>query len=276
MQKRGKDRAYAQRWRELAAQVKPPITKKEIVGTFLNTMRKPYYSHLIGHTTSNFADLVIVGERVEDGIKSGQLIDVQALQSLIEQQTRAGPSHKSIQKTTDAQMVATNPTKQMVYVPLAPQAMQSQPVPQQQHLIQNRTARANPGRQERKKFYTLPIALSKLLPQLLEKNLLTLVPAIPVSNPPPRNFNPNARCAFHSGQVGHWTDQCYALKCEVQNLLDKELIELKSVESKTSINVITEESPYRFDSSQLITPPGTKVRVQLIEEPSFPEIAMIA
>ena len=62
----------------------------------------------------------------------------------------------------------------------------------------------------------------------------------------------------------------------MQNLLDKELIEFKSVESKTSINVITEESPYRFDSSQLITPPGTKVRVQLIEEPSFPEIAMIA
>lgn len=87
MQKKGSEsfRAYAQRWRELAAQVKPPMVEKEMVGAFLNTLKDPYYSHLIGHTTSSFADLVIVGERVEDGVKSGRLVDIQALQSLLEQ-----------------------------------------------------------------------------------------------------------------------------------------------------------------------------------------------
>lgn len=90
LQKMGKKiqesfRTYAQRWREVAAQVNPPMTDKEMVNTFLGTMKEPYYSHLLGHTTSSFSDLVIVGERVEDGFKSGKLVDVQALQSFIEQ-----------------------------------------------------------------------------------------------------------------------------------------------------------------------------------------------
>jgi hypothetical protein len=35
------------------------LTEKEMVTTFLNTLKDPYYAHLIGHTTSSFADLVI-------------------------------------------------------------------------------------------------------------------------------------------------------------------------------------------------------------------------
>lgn len=68
MQKRNNEsfRAYAQRWRELAAQVKPSMTEREMIGTFINTLREPYLSHLVGHTKSSFADLVIVGDRVEE------------------------------------------------------------------------------------------------------------------------------------------------------------------------------------------------------------------
>lgn len=47
-----------------SCQVKPPMIEKEMVSAFLNTLKDPYYSHLIGHTTSSFAELVIVGERV--------------------------------------------------------------------------------------------------------------------------------------------------------------------------------------------------------------------
>lgn len=40
-------------------------TVRKVIQTyFLNTLKDPYYSHLIGHTTSSFAELVIVGERV--------------------------------------------------------------------------------------------------------------------------------------------------------------------------------------------------------------------
>jgi hypothetical protein len=59
-----------------------------MVTTFLNTLKDPYYAHLIGHTTSSFADLVIVGERGEDGMKSGRPVDTHLLQTLTEQRQR--------------------------------------------------------------------------------------------------------------------------------------------------------------------------------------------
>jgi len=59
-----------------------------MVTTFLNTLKDPYYAHLIGHTTSSFADLVIIGECVEDGMKSRRLVDTHLLQTLTEQRQR--------------------------------------------------------------------------------------------------------------------------------------------------------------------------------------------
>jgi hypothetical protein len=88
-----------------------------MVTTFLNTLKDPYYAHLIGHTTSSFADLVIVGERVEDGMKSGRLVDTHLLQTLTEQQSGTGNSQRrpavkrqeTSQKGGDAQRITTAP-----------------------------------------------------------------------------------------------------------------------------------------------------------------------
>ncbi|RDX74563.1 hypothetical protein CR513_45677, partial [Mucuna pruriens] len=52
---------YAQRWRELAMQVKPPITKREMVTMFINTFPSPYYDRVVENVASNFADVVVVG-----------------------------------------------------------------------------------------------------------------------------------------------------------------------------------------------------------------------
>ncbi|WJX78112.1 hypothetical protein P8452_61366 [Trifolium repens] len=39
---------YAQRWRELAAQVEPPLSEKELVGMFMDTLQAPFYEKMIG------------------------------------------------------------------------------------------------------------------------------------------------------------------------------------------------------------------------------------
>ena len=41
-------REYAQRWRDLVAQVHPPLLDKEMVKLFANTLRAPYYEHVMG------------------------------------------------------------------------------------------------------------------------------------------------------------------------------------------------------------------------------------
>ena len=63
-------KAYAQRWRELAARVQPPLLERELVDMFMNTLQGPYYSAMIGCTSTGFTDLVMAGERVEAGIKA--------------------------------------------------------------------------------------------------------------------------------------------------------------------------------------------------------------
>ena len=69
---------YAQRWREVAAQVQPPLTEREHITTFVSTLKGVYFEKLVGTVTTNFSDLIITGGQVEDAIRHGKLIDTSA------------------------------------------------------------------------------------------------------------------------------------------------------------------------------------------------------
>ncbi|CAK8567693.1 unnamed protein product [Lathyrus sativus] len=64
---------YAQQWRELAARVHPPLVDRELIDIFMGTLQGQYYEKLIGSVSAGFSDLVIVGERIEEGLKSGKI-----------------------------------------------------------------------------------------------------------------------------------------------------------------------------------------------------------
>jgi len=64
---------YAQRWQEVVAQVKPPLLDKEVVAFFIDTSREPFYDKMIGSISSNFSDIVIIREIVENGMKNGRI-----------------------------------------------------------------------------------------------------------------------------------------------------------------------------------------------------------
>jgi hypothetical protein len=66
-------REYAQRWRESAAQVHPPLLDKEMVTLLANTLKAPYYEHVMGSLAQQFTDVVVVCERIEQGVKSGRI-----------------------------------------------------------------------------------------------------------------------------------------------------------------------------------------------------------
>ena len=63
---------YAQRWRDLEAQVVPPITERETITMIVGMLPVFYYEKMIGYTPSSFADLVFTGERIEVGLKRGK------------------------------------------------------------------------------------------------------------------------------------------------------------------------------------------------------------
>ena len=64
---------YAQKWRDLAGRVQPPLSDRELVDMFLGTLSGPFFNHLIDSSSSGFTELILTGERVEAGIRSGKI-----------------------------------------------------------------------------------------------------------------------------------------------------------------------------------------------------------
>ena len=69
---------YAHKWRDLAAQVQPPLTNKELNKMFLNTLKAPYYDWMIGNSNKDFSDVVSTGEMIEAGVKQGKIETLEA------------------------------------------------------------------------------------------------------------------------------------------------------------------------------------------------------
>ena len=63
---------YAQRWRDLATQVTPPMIEREMIIVMVDTLPVFYYEKMVGYTPSSLADLVFADERIEVGLKKGK------------------------------------------------------------------------------------------------------------------------------------------------------------------------------------------------------------
>jgi len=65
---------YAQRWRGFAAQIIPPLQDKELMRIFLKTLSPFYYKKMITSAPGNFAEMVGMGTRLEEGVREGRLV----------------------------------------------------------------------------------------------------------------------------------------------------------------------------------------------------------
>jgi len=63
---------YTQRWRDLAAQVAPPMMEMEIITMIVGTLLVFYYEKMVSYMPSSFANLVFAGERIEGGLRRGK------------------------------------------------------------------------------------------------------------------------------------------------------------------------------------------------------------
>ena len=92
----------------------------------------------------------------------------------------------------------------------------------------------------KRQFTNINMPLSQALQHMLKMNLIAVInpPTNPKTSSP--NYNPNARCAYHSGSPGHDTNDCWALKYKIQNMIDAKEIEFEPSETP---NVITAPLP---------------------------------
>ena len=63
---------YAQRWKDLAAQVAPPMMEREMITMIVDTLQVFYYEKMAGYMPSSFAGLVFAGERIKVGLRKSK------------------------------------------------------------------------------------------------------------------------------------------------------------------------------------------------------------
>ncbi|RDY03266.1 hypothetical protein CR513_13166, partial [Mucuna pruriens] len=182
-----------------------------MVFMFIETLPSPFYDKAVGSIVSNIADLVTMGERIETNVVT---IDPSKPYS-------SGGSSSSPPITLNPlrMIVSTNPSNP------------------------NRGEAANPSNipnpktsQPRRTFTPIPMTYTTLFHQLLQKRMITTTPPKPLEPPYPWSYDPNAKCEYQEGGLGHTTKNCCALKHRVQDFLEGGWLNFKEVGPNVSIN----------------------------------------
>ncbi|KAJ1377315.1 hypothetical protein SESBI_49008 [Sesbania bispinosa] len=89
-------------------------------------------------------------------------------------------------------------------------------------------------RKERVKIDPVPIPYSDLYDTLLQQHLVAPEVPQPVSNPPPKWYNPAEMCKYHMGAPGHSIEKCWTFKLRVQRLRDAGQLFFEGGEGKST------------------------------------------
>jgi hypothetical protein len=214
LEKRDKEsiREYAQRWRESAAQVHPPLLDKEMVTLFANTLKAPYYEHVMGSSAQQFTDAVVVCERIEQGVKSGRI------SAPIE---KRGFERKEVNHVGDD--YRGRKTSSQSYHTPSQVADIKKPEPQ------NFQAKSQIGNYQRvqEQLPPLPLPLDEMYQKLLSIGQVAPEPLTPVQPPYPSWYKPELTCEYHAGIAGHSIHTCNAFKRKLLQLIKAGWIELE-------------------------------------------------
>ncbi|XP_073223454.1 uncharacterized protein [Cicer arietinum] len=191
---------------------------------------------MIGSVSSNFSDLFIIGERVEMGLKTGKIASGYTGLNNIKK-LPAGANKK---KQEESHFVASNPTNpSFVRRPYAAATSQISST-LSQHLRGNQDSYESQGKNYcgRKfvHFDPIPMTYAELLPHLVSNSMVALCPGKTIEPPYPKGYDLNAVCDYHSGAVGHSTENCLALKFKVHDLLKAGWLNFKENEPSVKNN----------------------------------------
>src|SRR3954469_10672049 len=214
-----------------------PLLEKELVKMFMATLQGPYYDKMVGSVSLGFSDLVVIGERIEDGIKSGKI------------QGASSNSYHSKRPTATFAKKKEGETNAVVH---------QEPRPPMSYAPQQSRFQGPP-----RKFDPLPTSKSEILKHLLNEQLVELrpmPPPIPGKTMP--NFKANERCEFHANSPGHTLEKCWAFRHKVQDLIESGEIAFDKPNVKTNpmprhdgtvyaIEVVTEQEFVQQQSSPI-------------------------
>uniref|UniRef100_A0A2N9HTF6 Uncharacterized protein n=1 Tax=Fagus sylvatica TaxID=28930 RepID=A0A2N9HTF6_FAGSY len=89
-----------------AARARPPLDEREMIKIFVDTLKNPYFDRMMGLQMQFFVDLIPVGERIEDALKTKKIVDMTASDGAGRtSRLRKAPTKR---KEGDVQMIGRN------------------------------------------------------------------------------------------------------------------------------------------------------------------------
>lgn len=85
----------------MASRVRPSLSDTELVDIFTGTLQGLYYENMVGSSSSNFVDIIVIGERIEISFKSGKIASSNSNQQSTAMKPPSGYEKKKEGETND-------------------------------------------------------------------------------------------------------------------------------------------------------------------------------
>ncbi|KAJ9182322.1 hypothetical protein P3X46_006326 [Hevea brasiliensis] len=287
---------YAQRWREKAAEVYPPVTDNELCSLFIETLKAPYFNLMIGNTSNSFSDIIQASERIEANLRMGRLQELTenpAKKTASFGKKKEGDVHSITRQNNYSPLPQNNyrpyppphgqtvanipppfpnyPHTRSQYPP--PTNYQSRPPPPP---TQPRPPQNNP-RPPRNPDPPLPLPLSEIYRYLVSINQIVSFPLDPIQPPYPRWYDAIAHCEYHGGAQGHSTDNCGALRGRVHALIRNGWLKIEGNGSLPNVTSNPLPNHNVGNGVNMIEPDGERLAPEVEELiPHFEELFAMA
>jgi len=176
-----------------------------MVTLFANTLKDPYYEHVMGSSAQQFTDAVAVAERIEQGVKSGKSGRISAP---MEKKGFEGKNkevdHVEGRKNPFQKYHTLSPSPQISNINLNPTR---KPEPQTKH------------QRVQEQLPPLPLSLNEMYRKLLSICYIAPEPLTPLQPPYPNWYKPDLTCEYHAGAAGHNIHTCSAFKKRLVHLI---------------------------------------------------------
>ncbi|XP_070004737.1 uncharacterized protein [Nicotiana sylvestris] len=212
-------REYATHWRSEAAKVRPSLDEEHMNKLIVRAQDPQYYERLIIIEDHKFSDIIKLGERIEEGIKSEMVTNFKALQATNKtppptyQVSPPTYQHSSPRYSQPATVHHTYNSQPSHFQ--SPPARQNYPRP-----------RPNINRKPPRLCTPFAEPIDQLYERLKATSYVTPIPNVSLENPS-QWVNPNKTFAYHSDMKGHTTTECRTLKDKIQTLIDNKVIQAK-------------------------------------------------
>ncbi|XP_017628689.2 uncharacterized protein LOC108471603 [Gossypium arboreum] len=167
---------------------------------FINTLKAPFITHMLGNATKSFADIVMSGEMIENAIRSGKI-------EVRENTRRSAPKKRESEvgnvSSGYAKLTTVNQSRAIV--------TGQQASPRREPNMRQNT--------EKFQFTPIPVTYRELYKSLFDAHVVAPFHLEPLQPPYPKWYDTNAQCEYHAGIMGHSIENCTSFKRCVERFI---------------------------------------------------------